>query len=208
MAAEVAEVAAAGVAEEAEAAEEAARSRQSRRRSRPCVIVAGSVVRGDADSVGRLASKRRDRVRRLGRPDRGPTGEIDLVAGNPDVVGRAPPCERHTRRRRAREPEAPRPRRTVIVSAASAAPASRSAAVTALSDAGGGRGSITTPASRAEMPTRKLEERWDFEYFGRCGTFGVDMAAHLRVTDSALAEPRRTEVKQFSSKKSTAGRVG
>ena len=50
------------------------------------------------------------------------------------------------------------------------------------------------------MPT-KIEERGDFECFGRCGKHGVDKAAHLRVTDRALAEPHRTYIQAVSSKK-------
>ena len=64
---------------------------------------------------------------------------------------------------------------------------------------------ITAPASSAEMPT-KIEERRDFECFGRCG-HRVDKAAHLRVTDRALAEPRRTSC-EMSAPRRTAGRVG
>ena len=50
------------------------------------------------------------------------------------------------------------------------------------------------------MP-RQIVERRGFECLGRCGKHGVDKAAHLRVTDSALAEPHRTHVKAVSSKK-------
>jgi hypothetical protein len=44
----------------------------------------------------------------------------------------------------------------------------------------------TAAAISAETPT-KVDERGDFECFGRCG-YDVDMAAHLRVTDRAPAE--------------------
>jgi hypothetical protein len=54
------------------------------------------------------------------------------------------------------------------------------------------------------MPT-KIEERGDFECFGWCGKHGVDKAAHLRVTDSALAEPHRRHVKAVSSKMNGRG---
>ena len=66
---------------------------------------------------------------------------------------------------------------------------------------------ITAATSSAGMPT-KIEERGDFECFVRCGTRGVEMTAHLRVTDSALAEPHGTSVVAVSSKKDGGGDLG
>ena len=67
--------------------------------------VSRGVIRGDADPVGRAAGERPDRVCRSRRPDSWPTGEIDLVARNPDVVRRTPPRERQARLRRIRDCE-------------------------------------------------------------------------------------------------------
>jgi hypothetical protein len=59
-----------------------------------------------------------------------------------------------------------------------------------------------TPLTRsAERLTRKAVERWDLERFERCGKFGCDKAAHLRVTDGALAEPCCSDVRCVSSNK-------
>ena len=102
------------------------RRRRRRRRRRaacggrgrdPCRArsVSGIVVRGDADPIRRLARERPDRVRRFSRPSRGPTGDVDVVARDLDVVARTPPRHGHARRRRRHDPEAPGRRRSPVV---------------------------------------------------------------------------------------------